>query len=215
MLVPAPFIHPVIGRSSSSSVMFHAWFILLLICNGLKGGEEYCSIRIFQCLYFLQRLLFSSGRKVLLALMCEAERWDLQHLAVQETPTVMVRLCLWRVHLLLHLSLKGDHPSVSVTLASYCLISVLLSSCLQKSLTVDCTYRKRLLLWSKLTVKARTDAAWNVLEKLLITDQSRLGKSRFSSVEIMHHLFCLCLLMCMSDNAFVLDLSVEHQNMSL
>lgn len=125
MLVPAPFIHPVIGRSSSSSVMFHAWFILLLICNGLKGSEEYCSIRIFQCLYFLQRLLFSSGRKVLLALMCEAERWDLQHLAVQETPTVMVRLCLWRVHLLLHLSLKGDHPSVSVTLASYSLISAL------------------------------------------------------------------------------------------
>lgn len=81
----------------------------------------YSSIRVFQCLYFLQRLLLSWRRKMLLTSMCEKEeRWDPQHLAVQKTPTVMVILCLWRVHL----SLKADHPSISVTLGSHSLISV-------------------------------------------------------------------------------------------
>lgn len=61
---------------------------------------------------------------------------------------------------------------------------------------VDCTYRKLLLLWSKLTAKARTDVAWNVLEMLLSTDQSRLGKSRQLQWRLHIWLFCVLAYVC-------------------
>lgn len=129
MLVLAPFTHHMIGdqlHHHSCQSWFHGCFFLLPIWNGVKGDEQYCSRRILQCLCFLQRSLFPSRRKRCYQPPClkKGERQGPQHLVLQQTPIVMLILCLWKVHLLLLLNLKAGRPSISVILASHSLTSV-------------------------------------------------------------------------------------------